>query len=152
VSVEPVVAQAPAKTVAEPLPKTPQDLARVAGMAIKDVLLKYHVKPEKTTAIVTHAVKTLLQSESQARFAPLTREEPEAPVARIAQAPRTVQRVVDPKLGGKLSLHGLELPMEQEDVVESMAAGTKDSKMNAETNPALLAYMKSRGLTPNQQS
>jgi hypothetical protein len=107
------------------------ELAKEVGAAFKATLLQYQVRPEATAAIITHAVKTLLQQDAP-------------PQQAQARAP---QQAFNSE-GGMLSLRGKSLPVShaQEEDVAPVEAGTKEGKINAETNPKLIAYMKSRGL------
>lgn len=120
------------------IPIDQHELAKVVGSEIKTVLLTYNVAAEKTTNIVTHVVRTLLAQVDEPKM------------MQQQKQVKQEKKEQNTAYGGKLQITEAQLPkkMEQEPVVhESVAAGSRGGKINAETNAAVLAYMKNRGLT-----
>ena len=126
-------------------PENPND-RRALGFAVRDTLLRFSLKPEQIAAIV--------------RFTLTTTEPPPITSTPATQSPATQSPAIQPRtpatqtltqtpthsiLPSKIfSTKGLELPIE-EDEVEQEPAGEKQGKINADTNPTVLAMAKARG-------
>jgi hypothetical protein len=114
------------------MPSSPHELAKQVGLAVKQTLLTFpSLTPEIVASIVQHTVRTILGTRSPAP-------------ARLA-APPEAPRPTPPPRGGRMSVRGLPVPFVDEDE-EAQEAGSKQKKINAESDPAILRLMKERGL------
>lgn len=120
--------------------QTPQELAKQVGLAVRDTLLTFPQLSAMTVAsIVQTTVKTILGQGTQER------------VSKVEEVPRALAQKVEetPKAraptGGVLDLRGKLFPVVEEDIVQE-EAGSKQKKINADSDPAVLKMMKERGL------
>ena len=121
---------------------TPQELAKQVGLAVKDTLLTFPtLSPEIVASIVQHTVRTILASP-RADAAPV-----QAKPTSVPEAPRPRQAPPPPKpLGGRVQLQGLAIPTVDDDDVAPQEGGSKQKKINADSDPAVLRLMKERGM------
>lgn len=120
-------------------PSSPQELAKQVGLAVKQTLLTFpSLTPEIVASIVQHTVRSIL-----------TAARPETKVLQQQAQPQQV-RVEPPRVqvakGGRISVRGLPIPVVDEDDAEVQEAGSKQKKINADSDPAVLRLMKERGL------
>lgn len=131
---QPPIPTAPLPPPPPPPPKEPEDPndRRALGFAVRDTLLRFSLKPEQIAAIVRF---TLTTTEPP----PITSPATQSPAIQPRTPP--THSILPSKI---FSTKGLELPIE-EDEVEQEPAGEKQGKINADTNPTVLAMAKARG-------
>jgi len=118
-------------------PTTPHELAKQVGLAVKQTLLTFpSLTPEIVASIVQHTVRSILDtSRPKAAPAQPPKSTPPEPAPEVPQA-----------RGGRMSVRGLPVPFVDEDDSEAQEAGSKQKKINADSDPAVLRLMKERGL------
>jgi hypothetical protein len=121
-------------------PANIQELAKSVGLAVRDTLLTFPQLNAVTVAgIVQHTVRTVL-GDAAPKTETRTQE-------RTVVETRTQERsiVVSPPTGGKVSLVGKTFPIVDTEVLQE-EAGSKQKKINADSDPAILKMMRERGL------
>lgn len=132
------------------LAKSPTDLAKQVGLAVKATLLTFpNLTPDMVASIVQHTVRTILGEKTPKPVsAPAVQPSVTAPPVHKPDVPvsdTVVSSTPTAPSGGRVPLHGKPIPIVVEDE-ESQEGGSKQKKINAESDPAVLRLMKERGL------
>lgn len=129
---------------------TPQDLAKQVGLAVKQTLLTFpSLSPEIVASIVQHTVRTILATPRAQASTPrgVTQGSNVPPAPVEVMQPRPTTRVAPRPTGGRVQLQGLAIPMvDDDDEIAPQEGGSKQKKINAESDPAVLRLMKERGI------
>lgn len=124
---------------------TPQELAKQVGLAVKQTLLTFPtLSPEIVASVVQHTVRSILAAPRDSEAAPAKA----APVTRlvpVAKAPAPQPPPARPT-GGRVQLQGLAIPTVDDDDMSPQEGGSKQKKINADTDPAIMRLMKERGI------
>ena len=130
------------------IPSDPSMLAKQVGLDLKQLLFRYKIPASKVATIVSHTVKELLTEDKNTTTAPILQRALPVMQPKAVGSP-SVESPIAPL--GVMSLVGKQLPIARREYEqESGSAGSKDGKLNAETDPRILNMMKSRGLSPQQ--
>jgi hypothetical protein len=142
---QPVV-QPEAVTQPQPLPEpkfngdisNPENLKEL-GKWMRDGLAARKVTPDVITHILTFTIRSILQKTDPVKVKPV----PDVVVAPPALAPAPPPEPKKP-IGGRIDIRGKPIPTFAETETETTSGGTKESKINAELDPRIIAMLKSR--------
>jgi hypothetical protein len=124
-------------------PSTPQELAKQVGLAVKQTLLTFpSLTPEIVASIVQHTVRSILAAGRIER----TKDQETTKEQASLEPPRAQAPQGSKPQGGRVSVRGLPVPVVDEADAEAQEAGSKQKKINADSDPAVLRLMKERGL------